>query len=172
MKQLFLPVLIVISCASCNQSGDKDAANELTQNAGTQMQQVIHSLFTAASTVDAVKLFQLFEGSDSFIAINDGIKYSFQDYKKSNEDFFAAAKLQQFITRFQDVKVFDNDNALMTWSGSDVVTFKNDSTMNIKDYAVSFLMKRINGNWKVISAHESFPSASDPAILMTTPNPK
>ena len=157
MKQLllFAAIISVIACNQNNNSAliDKDAIK-------TEVQEIVDSFLGLAAKAD-MKVFDYFADTINYIGINDGFKLSFADLKQGNAAAFAVLKSQVFTKKFEELRVMDKENVLWTWNGDDLITFKNDSTFNTKDYSITALLRKINSDWKLVYSHESFPSSSD-----------
>lgn len=164
MKQLLF-VAAIISVIACNQNNNTVITGKGKDAIKTEVQKTVDSFLGMAAKAD-MKVFDYFEGAADYVGIADGYKLSFADLKKGNADAFAVIKSQVFNKKFEEIRVMDKDNVVWTWNGDDLVTFKNDSTFNIKDYSITALLKKNNDNWKIVYSHESFPSSSDFAPVL------
>lgn len=125
-----------------------------------EVQKMTESFLRLALKVD-MKVFDFFEETADYVGIADGYKLSFADIKKGNAVAFGVMKSQVFVKMFEELRVMDKENVVWTQNGDGLITFKNDSTFNIKDYSLTALLKKINGNWKLVYSHESFPGSGD-----------
>jgi len=159
MKQLlfFAAIIFVIAC---NQNDNKSMTDQDKDAIKSEAQKMTESFLGLASKVD-MKVFDLFGDTANYVGIADGYKLSFSDIKNGNVAAFGVMKSQAFNKKFEEHRVMDKETVLWTWNGDGMITFKNDSTFNLKDYSLTALLKNINGNWKLVYSHESFPSSSD-----------
>lgn len=159
MKQLLFSAAI-ISVIACNQNNNTAMSDQDKDAVKAEVQKTVDSFLGLAAKAD-MKVFDFFADTTNYVGINDGLKLSFTDLKQGNAMAFSVLKTQVFTKKFEELRVMDKENVLWTWNGDDLITFKNDSTFNIKDYSITALLKNSNGNWKLVYSHESFPSSSD-----------
>ena len=51
--------------------------------------------------------------------------------------------------------VVDTNLVIFGWTGNIVAQFKNGDTMNMNNYSVTNVFKKVGGKWKIIHSHES-----------------
>lgn len=103
--------------------------------------------------------------SEDFILINpDGTHIGYMEMKSINGKLFQELDSLTFVTEGHDIRVLSDKEALYTWFGNNRMVFKTGEAIQIERYAGSMLFRMIDGEWKIVYAHES---ASEP--LSTPP---
>ena len=91
-----------------------------------------------------------------FLAVSgDGMIRNYKDFKKICKDYYDSLKEQKLTTTREIFHVLDGITVLLCWSGNIDAFFKNGDSMKMQNYSVTFLFRKINGEWKVIHSHES-----------------
>ena len=91
-----------------------------------------------------------------FLAVSgDGIIRNYPEFKKICTAYYGSLQEQKITTTHEIFHVLDSNMVVLCWSGNIDAHFKNGDIMKMQDYSVTFLYKKINGEWKVIHSHES-----------------
>ncbi len=109
-----------------------------------------------ASRADTAGLLQCYAAVAEFRACaGDGSMRKFDAFKTLCTDYFGPVASQNFVTVQQDFNILDANLVIMGWTGNIQAFFKNGDVMNLNNYAVTNVFKKINGGWKVVHSHES-----------------
>jgi ketosteroid isomerase-like protein len=79
----------------------------------------------------------------------------YDEFKKLCIQFYNSVKGQEVTTIQETFNVIDRNLVIVGWTGNIDAFFKNGDIMKLKDYAVTFIFKKIDNKWKVIHSHES-----------------
>jgi ketosteroid isomerase-like protein len=94
--------------------------------------------------------------SEDFLAISaDGAIRNYEDFKKICKEYYDSLKEQKLITTHEIFHVLDEVNVVLCWSGNIDAFFKNGDIMKMEQYTVTYLWKKISGEWKIIHTHDS-----------------
>jgi hypothetical protein len=92
-----------------------------------------------------------------------GSIYNYNKIKEIERAGFSSIKRQDWVKKTDEIMILNDSlvNYMLTLSGD--VTYKNNAVEHINDYAISFLLKRMKDDWKIIFAHQSMPVAPQPS---------
>lgn len=94
--------------------------------------------------------------SSSFLHISaDGKMRNYDEYKLVCTQYYTSLAHQEIATISEKINVIDKNIAVTGWTGNITAQFKNGDTMIMKNYSVSNVFNKIDGNWKIIQSHES-----------------
>jgi len=85
----------------------------------------------------------------------DGKMRNYDEFKKICSEYYSALKEQKIITIQEEVNVINPDLVILSWSGNIIAQFKNGDTMNMNNYSITDVFKKIDKKWKIIHSHES-----------------
>jgi ketosteroid isomerase-like protein len=109
-----------------------------------------------AERAQSDSLLQCYSDSADFLAFSgDGKMRRYDEFKKLCIQFYNSVKGQEVTTIQETFNVIDTNLVIVGWTGNINAFFKNGDTMKLKDYAVTFVFKKIDNKWKVIHSHES-----------------
>ena len=124
---------------------------------------IIHEVTTAynrlieySEAANLESFLSYYENSPTFLSIAaDGKMSDFNEFSKACKDYYNNLKEQKVITLRQKYHVIDNDLVIVAWTGNIIANLKNGDTVFMRDYSITSLFKKIDGNWKIIHDHES-----------------
>ncbi len=85
----------------------------------------------------------------------DGKMRNYAAFKKICGEYYTSLKQQKLSTITEKFSVIDTNLVIAGWTGNIVAQFKNGDTMIMNNYSVTYVFNNIDGNWKIIHAHES-----------------
>ncbi|TMI96697.1 MAG: hypothetical protein E6H06_03390 [Bacteroidetes bacterium] len=107
-----------------------------------------------------------YDNSQSFLHCSaDGKMRNYEDLKKICTEYYSSLKQQNLSTTTEKFNVVDANIVIVGWTGNIIAQFKNGDTMNMYNYSVTNVFKKIDGKWKIIHSHES---ALPPEIIKKT----
>lgn len=118
--------------------------------------QAAKPMFAAFEKVDldtALKLSQ--DGTDFELITADGKAYTYAGFKKDGAEFFASLSGQQLTRQKEKVLVLAPNAALYLWQGRYDVMPKDGTLVRSDPFAVTYLYRKIGGQWKFVYGHES-----------------
>ena len=159
MKTILLYAIItmyvtqLLSCANTTGTTKDSAAIKL------EIKQTMGNLFHYSSTANLDSTLIYFDSSADFRAMDDGKLYNYNGFMQLGKETMNAIKKQDFKVKTEEIILLNDSLAHYIVAASDDITNNDNSVTHLPDYAGSFLLKNINGNWKVIFMHESVPPA-------------
>src|ERR1700676_4387449 len=110
--------------------------------------------YTEAAQLDS--FMRCYAETPDFLAVSgDGMIRNYEDFKKICKDYYDSLKEQKLTTTHEIFHVLADNIVVLCWSGNIDAFFKNGDVWKMKNYTVTFLYKKISGEWKVIHSHES-----------------
>ena len=97
-----------------------------------------------------------YDGSVDFLHISaDGKMRNYEEFKEICTGYYTSLKLQKLSTITEKYNIIDTNHVIAGWTGNIVAQFKNGDTMNMNNYSITNVFKKIEGKWKIIHSHES-----------------
>jgi len=122
----------------------------------SEVRPLAEDLIHYSETAQMESFLRRYAETPDFLAVSaDGIIRNYQDFKKICRDYYDSLKEQKLTTTHEIFHVLDDFTVVLCWSGNIEAFFKNGDTMKMQNYTVTFLYKKISGEWKIIHTHES-----------------
>ena len=97
-----------------------------------------------------------YDPSPSFLHISgDGQMRNYEEFKKICSEYYNNLKDQKITTIREKFDVLGKDLVMLGWAGNIVAHFRNGDMMNLNNYSITNIFKKIGNKWKVIHSHES-----------------
>jgi hypothetical protein len=97
-----------------------------------------------------------YDHSPAFLHFSaDGKMRNFEELKKVCTEYYTTLEKQKLSTIGEKFNIINTNIVIAGWTGNIVAKFKNGDTMNMTNYSVSNVFKKIDGKWKIIHSHES-----------------
>jgi predicted PilT family ATPase len=121
-----------------------------------ELRPVLDSITRYTETAEVDLFLRCYVNSPDFTAVSaDGIIRNYADFEKIAKEYYGSVIRQKVATLHEIIHILDEFTAVFCWSGNIDAFFKNGDLMIMKNYSVTFLFKKIRGEWKVIHSHES-----------------
>jgi uncharacterized protein (TIGR02246 family) len=139
-------------CFGCQQETQSTSMDK--SKIAEEIRQVTNSIYQAASTKDADKVYSYFSNSVTGV-FNGVIMDSWDEHKKAGHSFFAAQKEMKFtIDSIYSIDVISPDVAILTGRYTLTATDTIGNAVNSSP-AWTYVYNKQNGKWKVVHFHES-----------------
>ena len=97
-----------------------------------------------------------YDDSPTFLAISsDGVMRDYPEFKKICVEYYNSIKDQKIITIREKYHVMDPGLVILGWTGNIIAHLRNGDSMIMNNYSISFVIKKIGAQWKIIHSHES-----------------
>ena len=135
-------------------------SGQLTQQEMDQIKKdvklVLDAIIDKFHKLDAEGAMQHYWNSPEFIAFGaDGSRSDYQTDKNVAIENVKMATSMEFSTVRADFTVLAKDLVLCAWLGKGIIRLKSGDKNVFDPYAVTFVFKLIDGQWKVIHYHDS-----------------
>ena len=155
MKRLliFLIILIFLSCLhQPPQHMSPAAKKQILTEINAMFSKLTH--FSEIAQTDSFLSF--YENYPDFVHIaGDGKMRDFDGFKKICTDYYDSLKDQKISMVTEKTNVLDTNLAISGWTVNILAHFKNGDMMRMDNYSITYLIKKIDGQWKIIHTHES-----------------
>ena len=134
-----------------------------TNQIAKEVKNVLNSLTRYSEEAQLDLFLNGYDKSPSFLQFSsDGKMRNYEELKEICTGYYTALKEQKVSTLMEKVNVVDEDLAIVGWTGNIVAQFKNGDSMIMNNYSITNVLKKIDGEWKIIHSHES---ALPPVII-------
>lgn len=97
-----------------------------------------------------------YDDSPNFLAFSsDGKMRNFEEFKKICTEYYTVLKEQKILTIREKFTVIDAYLVILGWTGDITARFRNGDIMNMKNYSITSVFRKIDNKWKIIHSHES-----------------
>ena len=121
-----------------------------------EVKSVLHKLTEYSSYAQLDPFLNLYHNSPSFLHFSgDGKMRNYDEFKRVCSEYYTALAQQKIVTISEKVYVIEANIVITGWTGNINAQFKNGDTINMSNYSVSNVLKKVNGSWKIIQSHES-----------------
>lgn len=148
--------LFVITFVVCSSLLSTPLAKTEKETIENEVKTAFHAMLDACNKIDVNTGLQLYWNSPDFMGISlDGTIIDYEQFKKANEEYFAAIASYKFVTLKEYITILEDDLVLHSWQGSSESIQKTGEKMTFSNLGITSLFKKIEGLWKVIYYHES-----------------
>jgi hypothetical protein len=147
-----LILVLAVTIMGCNQANTNIGSESEKESIKDQVRKTTDSMTKLASNMD-LGVFDFFDTSSLFII--GGSVLTYEQRKKGFAEAIPNGKSQQFIKKFDNIRVLDKDHATWLFTGDVIGTLKNNSSDTTKNYCLTCLFKRYGSTWRGIQVHES-----------------
>src|ERR1700730_551575 len=121
-----------------------------------EVRPLAENLIHYTETAQSDSFLRCYAETPDFLAVSaDGMIRNYGDFKKICKDYYESLKEQKLTTTHEIFHVLDGITVVLCWSGNIDAFFKNGDIWKMQNYTVTYLFKKISGEWKIIHSHES-----------------
>ncbi|HET9433844.1 MAG TPA: nuclear transport factor 2 family protein [Chitinophagaceae bacterium] len=85
----------------------------------------------------------------------DGKMRTYSEFRQICTEYYTSLIRQKLFTISRTFQVLDANLVITGWTGNINAQFKNGQSMNMSNYSVTHVFKKIGSDWKIIHSHES-----------------
>lgn len=109
-----------------------------------------------AESAELDSFLSCYDNAPNFLHFSsDGKMRNYNEFKKICAEYYDSLQSQKISTIIEKFNVIDTSLLIMGWTGNIVAKFKNGTTMNMNNYSITSVLKKMDGIWKIIHSHES-----------------
>lgn len=154
-RNIFVAVLLLFIIGCTSQQSD-----QLTQQHKNQIirevKTVCDTLWAKWSSLDGEATIQYLWDSPEFVAFSaDGSRSEFQAFKKMTLAGASSSASLKLAPSHVDFYVLSKDAVMYAWFGKSEFTLKSGDKIMFDPDALTFVFKKVGGQWKIIYIHES-----------------
>ena len=165
MKKLLFIVFPLI-LFSCGQESNKSMTEDQKERLKEEINPVITQLFEYVHQANFAKYLSFWDSTE-FTYIMNGQPADFKVFKETNKQFWSGLEYQKINRLSEKLIIINQESVIYTIIGNDEAKFKNGDILKVDPYAASFLLKKVNGLWKIHHAHGSGQFSNIPKDLLT-----
>lgn len=155
MKRIFgfLTSLIFFSCSHQPlQNMNQGKRDQIVNEVKTMLENLTH--FSETAQTDS--FLSYYENYPDFIHIaGDGKMRDYAGFKKICTDYYDKLEEQKISVVDKKIHVLDTNLIISGWTVNILAHFKNGDIMRMDNYSITYLIKKIGEQWKIIHTHES-----------------
>jgi len=156
MRSNILVCALLVFSFGCTSQRSGQLTQQETDQIKKDVQLVVDNIIDKFQKLDAEGAMQHYWNSSDFIAFaGDGSRSDYQTDKKLAIDAVNTASSMEYLTVRADFTVLARDLVLCAWLGKGSIVLKSGGKAVYDPYAVTFVFKQIDGQWKVIHYHDS-----------------
>ena len=165
MKRLLF-IAFPLILFSCGQQSNKPMTEDQKEKVKEEINPVITQLFECVYQADFEKYLSFWDSTE-FTYIMNGQHADFKVFRDTNKQFWSELEYQKINILSEKLIIINQESAIYTLIGNDEAKFKNGDILKVDPYAASFLLKKVNGLWKIHHAHGSGQFSNIPKDLLT-----
>jgi ketosteroid isomerase-like protein len=121
-----------------------------------EINKILNQQLEAASKLDAEALLQSYADSPDFILLSTtGAMVDYQGTKNGTAEIYKSLSALKFTTIKTEFRFLPGNIVICAWLGKCDAAFKTGERAMIDSYAITFVFKKLDNQWKIIYAHES-----------------
>ena len=86
---------------------------------------------------------------------SDGNMRNYEEFRKICRDYYHSLQQQKISAIIEKFNVINSNLVVFGWTGNIIARFKNGDMMNMNNYSITNVFKKIDSEWKIIHSHES-----------------
>jgi ketosteroid isomerase-like protein len=166
MKFTLLIMLALFVVSGCARQEPAQMTPQEQEAAKKEIGEVLDHLLQAASTRDAEALMQSYSSSSDLILLTtEGSMVDYQAAKNGAAEMYKSLTALEFTTVKNEFRFLPDNTVICAWLGKCGITYMTGERATIDAYAITFVLKKLDNQWKIVYSHES---ASQPVLETPT----
>ncbi len=121
-----------------------------------ELKEAINTLVSGCETLNMEQAFSVFWNSPDFVMMGtDGSMHDYQAYVGSNVAYLMTCSAFRLTTFREEVRILDRNTAVVAWGYRADATLKTGEQEAVANAGATFVFRRMDGVWKVVTCHES-----------------
>ena len=154
MKTIFIILFFLIACISC-ETNNKPVSDAQKEKIKGEVKEVVNTIIKGAEEANIDMVLGLFHDSPDFVALFNGSPFTYQQFLEMGKSMFGTLLNQKATIIDEKYIVLDNSTVLFTANSKWVMNFKDGHTVLEDPWAMQYLFKKIENEWKIVSFNES-----------------
>jgi len=154
MKTKLVFLVMLIFCFSCgtNTKPVSDAQKEKTKG---EVKEVVNTIVKGGEEANFDLIFGLIHNSSDFVALFNGNPFTYQQFVDMGKSLFSTLLNQKGTILDEKYMVLDNSTVLFTANSKWIMNFKDGHAVLEDPWAMQYVFKKVDNDWKIISFNES-----------------
>jgi len=154
MKTKLIFLVMLIFCISCG-TNNKPVSDAQKQKIIGEVKEVVNTIVKNGEEANFDILSGLFHNSPDFVALFNGNPFTYQQFVDMGKSLFSTLLNQEGTILDEKYTVLDNSTVLFTANSKWMMNFKDGHAVLEDPWAMQYVFKKIDNEWKVISFNES-----------------
>jgi ketosteroid isomerase-like protein len=156
MKPAIIVILFFSFLVGCAREEPVQMTAQEQETIKNEIRQVVNQILAATNKMDVDALLQPYWDSPEFLLVSaQGAMADYQTAKNGSAELFKVLDSLQYTTVRDEFRILSGTTVLYTWLGKCECAFKAGGKATIESYAITFLLRKMDSNWKIVYAHES-----------------
>ena len=146
---------LLFSLVSCTSQQNDQLTPKQKEQIKKEVKAVGDSIISRIERMD-VRWVDYYVDSPDWGMVNaDGSRWDFKIFNSIQPEFFNSIVSWKWTSVHQDFKFISKDIVIYAWDGKDVTVMKSGDRITYDPHAYTLILKKIDGQWKVIYSHDS-----------------
>lgn len=154
MKTRLIFLLMLIICSSCG-TNNKPVSDAQKKQIIGEVKEVVNTIITAAEEANIDTILGILHDSPDFVALFNGSPITFPQFVELGKSVFSTLENQKGTIIDEKYVVLDNSTVLFTANSKWLMNYKDGRSVLQDPWAMQYVFKKIDNNWKIISFNES-----------------
>jgi len=154
MKTILIFLVMLIACVSCG-TNNKPVSDAQKEKIKREVKEVVNTIVKGGEEADFDILSGLFHNSPDFVALFNGNPFTYQQFVDMGKSLFSTLLNQKGTILDEKYMVIDNSTVLFTANSKWIENFKDGHAVLEDPWAMQYVFKKVDNEWKIISFNES-----------------
>ena len=154
MKTRLVFLAMLIFCFSCG-TNNKPLSDAQKEKIKGEVKEVVNTIIKEGEEANFDILSGLFYNSPDFVALFNGNPFTYQQFVDMGKSLFSTLLNQKGTILDEKYIVLDNSTVLFTANSRWLMNFKDGHAILEDPWAMQYVFKKVDNEWKIISFNES-----------------
>jgi hypothetical protein len=145
---------MLIACISCG-TNNKPVSDAQKEKIKGEVKEVVNTIVKNGEEANFDILSGLFHNSPDFVASFNGNPFTYQQFVDMGKSLFSTLINQEGTILDEKYIVLDNSTVLFTANSKWLMNFKDGHAILEDPWAMQYVFKKVDNEWKIISFNES-----------------
>jgi hypothetical protein len=145
---------MLIACISCG-TNNKPVSDAQKEKIKGEVKEVVNTIVKNGEEANFDILSGLFHNSPDFVALFNGNPFTYQQFVDMGKSLFSTLINQEGTILDEKYIVLDNSTVLFTANSKWLMNFKDGHAILEDPWAMQYVFKKVDNEWKIISFNES-----------------
>jgi hypothetical protein len=154
MKKGLIALIMIIVCFSCG-TNVKPVSDAQKEKIIGEVKEVLKTIIKGAQEANSDMAMGTMLNSPDFVFTMNGQSFNYQQCADMGKTVFASLINQEGTLSNEKFAVLDHSTVLFTADSKWIINLKDGSCVLQEPWGMQYLFKKVNNEWKVLSANES-----------------
>jgi hypothetical protein len=154
MKTKLIVLVLLIACFSCG-TNNKPVLDAQKEKIKGEVKEVVNTIVKGGEEANFDLVSGLFHNSPDFVALFNGNPFTYQQFVDMGKSLYSTLLNQEGTILDEKYMVLDNSTVLFTANSKWLMNFKDGHAILEDPWAMQYVFKKVDNEWKIISFNES-----------------